>query len=41
MGSIELVKPRGELIIGSVAQAVAKRSDAHVCIVKNFSTFAA
>ena len=37
LGSLELIKAKGKVALGSVAQAVAKRSGAHVCIVKNFS----
>ena len=37
MGSLQMVTVRGKIVLGSVAQAVAKRAAAHVCIVKNFS----
>ena len=38
MGSLELVKAQGKkMSLGSVAQSVAKRCGAHVCIIKNFS----
>lgn len=36
-GSVELMKLDDEMPLGSVALAVAKRSIAHVAIVKNFS----
>ena len=38
MGSVELMKvSKDSVVLGSVAQQIAKRSTAHVCVVKNFS----
>ena len=39
MASLELVKVKQDsnIALGSVAQAVAKQSKAHACIIKNFS----
>ena len=37
MGSIELTDPKNPLYLGSVSAAIAKRTQAHVLVAKNFA----
>ena len=37
MGSVELVNIKKRHVLGSIAMGIAKGSNAHMCVVKNFS----